>query len=393
MQVDRVVYTFCPQLMLAATATCGRTCKTSSPFNKVGYPDIFLTMTCHPQWPEIKNALLPGQSVIDRPDIAARVFRIKPRALMAFVIDEKVFGEVKAHVRVIEFQKRGLPHAHCIFFMTPASKVNLLNPTFVDTIISAEILDEQHRLLRQIVLKHNMHNPCGHLNPFAVCMIDNICSKRFPKDFVDETGHDEAQLYVMYRRRSPDSGGETALWIYRTPEGSSVTGTIDNSWVVPYSPKLSVMFQCHLNVELCVSRIGGIKYLFKYVCKGSDRVTIEMVRGEQRYDEIGHFQDARYVSASEALWRLFQFEIIDKQPTVVRLDVHLENYHTVYFREERQQQAANRPRPGTKITEWFAANRRWPGAFHIKYAEFPCYFTWNKSPKCWKPRAKFRVKH
>lgn len=126
------------------------------------------------------------------------------------------------------------------------------------------------------------------------------------------------------------------------------------------------MFQCHLNVELCVSRVGGIKYLFKYVCKDSDRVTIEMVRGEQCYVEIGHFQDARYVSASEALWRLFQFEIIDKQPTVVGLDVHLENHHTVYFREEQQQQAANRSKPGTKITEWFAANRKWPDDSYIK---------------------------
>lgn len=69
--------------------------------NKAGYPDTFLTMTCNPQWLENKNALLPSQSVIDCPDIAARVFRIKLRALMAFVIDEPVFREVKAHDRVI----------------------------------------------------------------------------------------------------------------------------------------------------------------------------------------------------------------------------------------------------------------------------------------------------
>lgn len=48
---------------------------------------------------------------------------------------------------------------------------------------------------------------------------------------------------------------------------------------------------------------------------------------------MGQFQDARYVSASEALWRLSQFEIVDKQPAVVRLDVHLEIHHKVYFRE------------------------------------------------------------
>lgn len=163
---------------------------------KVGYPDIFLTMTCNPQCPKIKNAFLSGQSVIGRRDIAARVFRIKLRAIMAFVIDEKIFGDVKAHVRVIEYLKRGLPHAHCIFSMNTVSKVNLLNPAFVDRIISADFPDEPHLLLRQVVLKHNMQNPCVHLDPSTVCMTDRICSKHFPKPFVDDIGHDKAQMCV-----------------------------------------------------------------------------------------------------------------------------------------------------------------------------------------------------
>ncbi len=52
---------------------------------------------------------------------------------------------------------------------------------------------------------------------------------------------------------------------------------VDNSWVVLHNPKLMRMFHCHMNIELCVSRVGGIKYLFKYICKGSDRVTMEIV--------------------------------------------------------------------------------------------------------------------
>lgn len=37
--------------------------------------------------------------------------------------------------------------------------------------------------------------------------------------------------------------------------------TIDNSWFMPYSPKLLRMFQCHFNVKLCMSNVGSIKYL------------------------------------------------------------------------------------------------------------------------------------
>ncbi len=72
-----------------------------------------------------------------------------------------------------------------------------------------------------------------------------------------------------------------------------------------------LMFPCHMNVELCVSRAGGIKYLLKHICKGSDRMTMEIVEETGRYNEIEQFQDARYVSASEAAWRILSFDIVD----------------------------------------------------------------------------------
>lgn len=45
--------------------------------NRLGKATFFHTMTCNPDWPEIKQHLLPGQSYLDRPDIAARVFKRK----------------------------------------------------------------------------------------------------------------------------------------------------------------------------------------------------------------------------------------------------------------------------------------------------------------------------
>ncbi|KAL4558935.1 hypothetical protein LXL04_037140 [Taraxacum kok-saghyz] len=42
-----------------------------------GKPDIFLTMTCNPKWPEIQNELLPWQKAEDRPDVVSRVFHAK----------------------------------------------------------------------------------------------------------------------------------------------------------------------------------------------------------------------------------------------------------------------------------------------------------------------------
>ena len=36
---------------------------------KYGPPDAFITMTCNPKWPEVMDALLPGQIPQDRPDL------------------------------------------------------------------------------------------------------------------------------------------------------------------------------------------------------------------------------------------------------------------------------------------------------------------------------------
>ncbi|XP_036139525.1 uncharacterized protein LOC118644642 [Monomorium pharaonis] len=79
---------------------------------KYGKPDIFITMTCNPNWREIRENLLSNQQPADRPDICARVFNIKKDYLVDVIVRQQFFGEVMAYVYVIEFQKRGLPHIH-----------------------------------------------------------------------------------------------------------------------------------------------------------------------------------------------------------------------------------------------------------------------------------------
>ena len=37
-------------------------------------PDLFITFTCNPRWPEVQRALFDYQRPLDRPDITARVF-------------------------------------------------------------------------------------------------------------------------------------------------------------------------------------------------------------------------------------------------------------------------------------------------------------------------------
>jgi hypothetical protein len=55
---------------------------------KYGKPDIFLTMTCNPNWEEIKKELEFGQTPQDRPDLVVRVFRAKLEEMKKELLQE-----------------------------------------------------------------------------------------------------------------------------------------------------------------------------------------------------------------------------------------------------------------------------------------------------------------
>jgi hypothetical protein len=71
-----------------------------------GHPDLFITFTCNPNWPEIQNALPPGCTTQDRPDLVARVFHLKLKILMTDLTKKMILGRVIGHVHTIEWQKR-----------------------------------------------------------------------------------------------------------------------------------------------------------------------------------------------------------------------------------------------------------------------------------------------
>ena len=83
-----------------------------------GRPDLFITFTCNPKWPEIQGALQPGEVAEDRFDIATRIFKLKLKALQNDICpglgQKGIFGRCVGRVHCIEFQKRGLPHAHLL---------------------------------------------------------------------------------------------------------------------------------------------------------------------------------------------------------------------------------------------------------------------------------------
>ena len=59
-----------------------------------GFPDLFITFTCNPKWPEITRYLQKRNLIADdRPDIIGRLFKIKLDSLMVHLTDKELLGK------------------------------------------------------------------------------------------------------------------------------------------------------------------------------------------------------------------------------------------------------------------------------------------------------------
>ena len=113
-----------------------------------GKPDLFITVTCNPQWPEILNDLKEIK-LSDKLTITARVFHFKLQCIMEDTLKKHIFGKVIAMMYEIEFQKSGLPHAHILLILDDQSKPRTTEG--FDSIVSAEIPNPN--LYPQVILK------------------------------------------------------------------------------------------------------------------------------------------------------------------------------------------------------------------------------------------------
>ncbi|OWY97223.1 Helitron helicase [Phytophthora megakarya] len=267
-------------------------------------PSLFITMTYNPNWPEIKeNLFRRGQKASDRPDIVARVFMQKLKELNKD-LDEGVFGIQAARVHVVEYQKRGLPHAHILLILRPVDKP--VSAEDVDNLVWAELPDkDKYPELYETVISSMMYGSCGEQNPRSPCMKNGRCSKKFPKPFSEETTMSEDK-YAAYRRPRRPRGRPRPSGFF-SHKGKVWNNATVNQWVVPYNPFLSQKYNCHVNVEICATS-KAIKYIYKYVYNG------------------------RNISPVEACNRIFMHPIQGATHSVVNLPIHLEDMNMVAYR-------------------------------------------------------------
>uniref|UniRef100_K3ZNT6 ATP-dependent DNA helicase n=1 Tax=Setaria italica TaxID=4555 RepID=K3ZNT6_SETIT len=268
-----------------------------------------------------------GQQHSDRPDVGCRVYHMKLSKLMDDIKSGSVFGPIVAVLQSVEFQKRGLPHAHILVWLQDIAVADIIS--IIDKYISAEIPDpEEDPLGYALVEEFMMHGPCGDDNKNSPCMKNGSCSKHFPKQFQAETTTDGIG-FIMYKRH--DKGR------YIIKNGVK----LDNRYVVPYNMFLLKKYQAHINVEFC--------------------------------NQTGKRKASSSSTFLEAYWRIFCFKLHHKIPAIERLAVHLPNMNMAPYATGANLASliATPFFQKTTLTEWFVANRNYPAAHDLSYCDFP----------------------
>jgi hypothetical protein len=157
------------------------------------------------------------------------VFKIKLQELINDNHKKHILGHTIVGIYVIEFQKRGLPHAHIFIFFAKDYKPHMVED--VDRMINAE-------------LSNPKTNRLAH---------DGKCKKQYLGKFQSEMVTD-VNGYPIYRCKD-------------TRRTILVHGIkLDNRWVVPHNVYLLTKYNAHINIEVC-HNICAVKYMFKYVYK------------------------------------------------------------------------------------------------------------------------------
>ena len=105
----------------------------------------------------------------------------------------------------------------------------------------------------------------------------------------------------------------------------------DDRWIASHIPQLIDELDCHIHVNI-VFTVRVFMYLYKYLFKGPDHTQFRLLRNEETgVNEITDYINRRYLSTPEAAWRILNFEIVHKQPSVSCLPVHLPSQNTPQF--------------------------------------------------------------
>ncbi|OWY99611.1 LOW QUALITY PROTEIN: Helitron helicase [Phytophthora megakarya] len=307
--------------------------------------------------------MLPVQRSPDRPDLLTRAFKLNLNAIRDDIVNNEIFEKVRALTYVIESQKRGLPRTQMTVKRTEESRPKRSED--YDKFVSSRL--NFTSTVIETIFKDMIHGPCGVLNHEEWRLFEGV-PHRFPN------------------RHKCDDRGKAG---YRRHEQRITKNVkLDNRWVVLYKAYLYEKYNCHINVEICLT-IAAIKYKYKYMCKGPAHATISVVApvtdvGDSTarlvgIDKAKDYLTGRYICPPEACWRMFKYPIQWKSHAVIQLTVHLPEMNYTLFDTQHPENIQDQRH--TMLARFFEMCAADGDAPVLLYYELPCHFTWVAADK------------
>ena len=213
---------------------------------------------------------------------------------------------------VIEYQYRGLPHAHLVARLKDAPDISDQNNedliNFVDSHFMAELprfegeedqnvytkmngesefTQEYKEKAVEMVRMHNTHKCSTSINGCKKD-INTECKRGYSRgEIVSETFVNKGTNRVVYRRR-----------------------TKNDLLIVPYNLQMMMDWDSHINVEYSGSAYCAL-YLYKYCYKGAarkERIDLSPEQEHDSQDEIKLFIYGRIMCSMAAVWRMYGYQ-------------------------------------------------------------------------------------
>jgi hypothetical protein len=237
--------------------------------SKLGPPTIFLTITMNPYWPDY-DGLKRGTGSFSDGTGSSIMFRARMKWLMHFCKKKRIFGTVRGFVWRIEYQQRGLPHAHILFW----TDCDTTDAQQIDRIITARyplpstIQTEQAKINDLITLidAYQVHEHTDRCQMHT----HGKCKYGFPQP--------EMQKTTTRKGRCQLARGNDELNI------------------VPFNPELLALLRCHICAE-AIHTDSCLAYVLKYCMKNSDRHVVDTVLYEGR--KVDKKQKLEFFAASK----------------------------------------------------------------------------------------------
>ncbi|XP_035675782.1 uncharacterized protein LOC118415349 [Branchiostoma floridae] len=290
--------------------------------NTIGPPTWFVTMSANDlNWPELFMTLNPDLTyeqakvlpqqvkwnlMRSDPVMCAIHFNRRTDAVLRFILNSHnhPIGVITDHWIRVEFQLRGSPHLHCMFWVENAPDLDTIEgrqsaPAFIDKYISTQLPDDQNSLLYQLVSKYQTHHHT------STCKKRRVnCRFYFPREVSDTTRlrldvdpNRSAQFYVTKRAQR-------------------------DIWINAFNPTLLMHMQSNMDIQMVGSKYGAAYYACMYISKAEPenlRRAISTALStlppqstkRQRLAQIGNtVLSHRLVSAQEVGYRLANLPLI-----------------------------------------------------------------------------------